>query len=155
MPNMLQHIWQNILPNIWQQVLRNICQNIWPSICQVGIIARLPGSELLWRLPGWNYCQVARLGLPGWCQVLNRYPVKEALLLRALIGFSWLPLGYCKCLNKRGGLTGAVIFVGSWARGGPAGPRKCIKDIGIPYQMEDNKAAPSAPPLWVLLSSTW
>ena len=33
-----------------------------------------------------------------------------------------------------------------WARGGPAGARKCTKNIGNPYQMEDNKAAPSAPP---------
>ena len=41
------------------------------TFCQVGIIARLPGSESLWRLPGWNYCQVARLGLPGWRQVPN------------------------------------------------------------------------------------
>ena len=58
---------------------------------------------------------------------------------------------YCRCLNKRGGLTGAVIFVGGWARGGPAGPRKCTKNIGNPYQMEDNKnpkgAARSAAPL--------
>ena len=29
------------------------------------------------------------------------------------------------------------------------------KNIGNPYQMEDNKAAPSAPPSRVLLSSIW
>ena len=44
------------------------------------------------------------------------------------------------------GLTGAVIFVGGWAHGGPAGRRKCTKKIENPYQMQDNKAAPSAPP---------
>ena len=55
-------------------------------------------------------------------------------------------------MGGRPGPTGAVISIGGWGgRGGPEGPRKYTKNIGNPYQMEDNKnpkgAARSAAPL--------
>ena len=49
----------------------------------------------------------------------------------------------------------AFVFFLDWYKFTQNGLQKSSQNIGIPYQIEDNKAAPPAPPLWVLASSIW
>jgi len=64
----------------------------------------------------------------------------------------WSEATYCKSLNRGGGRN---FHRGPGSRRVPAGPRKCTKNIGNPYQMEDNKTQGGGAEGAALLSSIW